>query len=129
MDKRSKQYTEIKKVSKVEKEKRSETSDQRLLKNTRFFKVLSTGLMLGMAGIVEATSTESSSQVKELVNCTQYSSNRLPERYVPTDRDRIAHQQLLDKLNHPPFYFDPLKDAQATSSRETSQAAMETQRH
>ena len=68
MDKISKQYTESKALSKVGKEKKSETSDQRLLKNTRFFKAAGTGLMLGMAGMVKVTCAESSNQVKELAD-------------------------------------------------------------
>ncbi len=41
-------------------------------------------------------------------------------------KDMEQYQAFLEKMNNPPFYFNPPKDPQAMPSEEISQAAMET---
>src|SRR5215468_5132129 len=103
---RTKQYSESKKVSKVEKEKKCKTSEQRSNRYTRFLKTAGVATLLATAGMAEATKAESN-KATELADRMQHPSKSLPERYVPTDQDGVAHEQFLDRLNHPPFYFNP----------------------
>jgi hypothetical protein len=108
MDKRSKQYTETKKVSRVEKEKKSETSDQRLWRNTRLlYNVGKTALVAGvllsekMIGMAYA---ENSNQAKEVVDSTRRSLyQNQTEGYVPRVEVRpeavsLPESQTVDKI-------------------------------
>ena len=114
------------------------TADQRLWRNTRFFKAVGIGLTLGMAGMGGALADQSRS-LKELAGSdnapglfpafdqqVSFTGNSLSEGYVPSAKDMEQYQAFLEKMNNPPFYFNPPKDPQAMPSEETSQAAMET---
>jgi len=113
MDRLPKQSKDVKKSSKVKETKKCETSEQRA-KRYSPFKALAVGGLLATAGMVEATRADATGPVDRM----QHPYNRLPERYVP-------YKEFLEKMKKSPFYFGP-KDAQATSSGETSQSLMET---
>ena len=128
MDKMTKQFIEAKKVHKVEKEKKSETPEQRAKRFSPFnpLKPLAVGGLLATATMVEATKAESN-KVAELADRMQHSTYKsLAEGYVPS-RQQIeqAKRWYEEKERNVPFYYGP-KEAQGTSSGETSQSSKET---
>jgi hypothetical protein len=118
--KKVKRNVDAKKVIDVEsqskQEKKSETSEQRLWRNTRLLKAVGTGLMLGMAGMVEATSGEGSNQVTELAN--QHSS-KLPE--FSLQQAMQEERRLQEKMSNFPFHFNGPEEV--ASREETSRQA------
>jgi beta-glucanase (GH16 family) len=116
--------TDAKKLSKVGKqsktEKKSATFEQRRAKYMPF--VFTTLTLMG-AKAVEATSVESSNQVKELADRMQRSYKSLAEGYVPSHQQiEQAERWYQEQMKNVPFYYGP-KEAQGTSSEETSQPA------
>ena len=107
--------------SQSKQEKKSETSELRLWRNTRLLKAVGTGLMLGMAGMVEATSGEGSNQVTELAN---EHSSKLPE--FSLQQAMQEERRLQEKMSNFPFHFNGPKEV--ASSEETSRPAEDLSR-
>lgn len=94
---------------KIKVEKKSETSDQRLWRNTRFLKAVGTGLMLGMAGMGGAMADQSRSlqSLSSSDNATGLSPVLgLGDRYDLQGRTPLSE---FDPSKVMPEFLDPLR--------------------
>jgi predicted nucleic acid-binding Zn-ribbon protein len=118
--------TDIEKVSQRKQSKSEKNSATFRQRGIRVLGVATAALLLSDQ-MIRVAGTESRSQVKELADRMQRSSNNPPNLYVPPAQEMEQTMKLVQELENSSisFRYGP-KDAQGPSSEETSQAAMET---